>query len=273
MMIGQTNLISQIDRLTLSTFPHSLILVGEEGCGKHTLVSYISQKFSLEVVDLSGKITPEIIDEIYGRPDPYIYQIDASKLTVKDENSALKFIEEPLKNSYIIILCDNLNQLIPTIVNRCCVWSFGSYSREELLSFVPDYMRKDSEFLLQYSRTPGQILQLVKYSLEDLMKVKELAEKIFKYIDTANIPNTLTISNKLAYKDTDKEKIEVNLFLRFLLFVSGSIALQTPDTRYVKAYALTSKLYQDCKIPHVSCKYLIEHYLIDLKYTLKEVTA
>ena len=34
---GQSNLINKIDSLNLSTFPHSLLLLGEQGCGKHLI--------------------------------------------------------------------------------------------------------------------------------------------------------------------------------------------------------------------------------------------
>ena len=61
----------------------------------------------------------------------------------------LKFIEEPLKNSYIIILAESTNQLLPTIYNRCQVMTFAPYSIDELRNFTQD------ELVLSVARTPG----------------------------------------------------------------------------------------------------------------------
>ena len=52
-IIGQDSLISKINNLTLDSFPRSIILVGEKGSGKHLICSYISQKFELDVIDIS----------------------------------------------------------------------------------------------------------------------------------------------------------------------------------------------------------------------------
>ena len=42
-MIGQKRLLNVIDNYTIDTFPRSVILIGDQGCGKHTLVNYISE--------------------------------------------------------------------------------------------------------------------------------------------------------------------------------------------------------------------------------------
>ena len=62
---------------------------------------------------------------------PKIYIIDSSTISIKEQNIILKFVEEPLKNSYIIILKNS--KLLPTILNRCQKWKFEAYSKEELL--------------------------------------------------------------------------------------------------------------------------------------------
>ena len=44
MLVGQERVLDKINNFTLDTFPSSTILLGEDGCGKHTLLSYISAK-------------------------------------------------------------------------------------------------------------------------------------------------------------------------------------------------------------------------------------
>ena len=78
-MIGQEKLINQIDKLTLDTFPHSTMLVGDLGSGKHTICDYITNKFGLPKFDITDKISQETIEEIYTKVEPIFYIIDALK--------------------------------------------------------------------------------------------------------------------------------------------------------------------------------------------------
>ena len=136
-MIGQKKIKNLIETSSLDNFPNSLILLGEKGSGKHTICDLISDKLNLQIIDISEKLTQEMIDEIYTRVEPYIYIISDEKLTIKNQNSILKFLEEPLKNSYIILLVENRNKLLPTILNRCQIWELEKYSINELIEKIP----------------------------------------------------------------------------------------------------------------------------------------
>ena len=63
-MIGQTILLNKINNYSINNFPQSIILEGEYGCGKHMVVDYISNRFSLPIMDISLKITNELILEL-----------------------------------------------------------------------------------------------------------------------------------------------------------------------------------------------------------------
>ena len=102
MILGQEKICNQIDKLTLDSFPRSLMLVGPKGAGKHLIVDYVSKKFNLQVIDITTTLDQESIEDLYNRVEPYLYIIRANELTVKEENTILKFLEEPLKNSYIV---------------------------------------------------------------------------------------------------------------------------------------------------------------------------
>ena len=104
MIKGQEKICNRIDSLTLDQFPRSLMLVGAKGSGKHLLVDYISHKFNLTTIDITTTLDQESIEELYNRAEPYLYIIRTNQISVKEENAILKFLEEPLKNSYIILL-------------------------------------------------------------------------------------------------------------------------------------------------------------------------
>ena len=106
MIIGQKKLITKLDSFNLDTFPHSTLFIGEKGSGKHTIINYISENIiNLPIVDISETISYDYIDLIYRNPNPFIYLVDINKMTEKEQNILLKFVEEPLKNAYIMLLC------------------------------------------------------------------------------------------------------------------------------------------------------------------------
>lgn len=259
MIIGQEKLCAKIDSCTMDNFPRTLLLLGEYGSGKHLLVDYISKRFNLEVEDISDNLTLEKIDNITQQVSPKIYAINSSKLTMKNENVILKFLEEPLKNAYIVILCEHKSNIIPTVWNRCQVWRLSVYERDFLSTFATSY----DEQLMKVATTPGKVIEYQHYPLKEMF---DLAHKIFNNIKKANFANVLTISRFLSFKN-EKDKYDFNLFLDILLIVSKELFLN--NILSSDAYHLTNKLNNNKYIFNIDKKALFEHYLVELKLLVR----
>lgn len=263
-MIGQDKLIEKLNTLTLDTLPHSILLLGDQGSGKHTFVTLIKDKFNLPLFDITNIISQQTIDEIYTKIEPQLYLIDIDKLSVKEENIILKFVEEPLKNSFIIIIGKNKNTILPTIVNRCQIWVMESYYTETLATFLNNNT-EDNKWLLQVCKTPGQVL-MMQSKFEDAKNMLDMSYKIIKHISTANFANTLTISNKIAFKN-ESDKWDYDLFIKVLKYALVQ-TVRAPGYNDVLAFTLwdrTMKLLQDSNIPHINKQQLFERYLLDCK--------
>lgn len=258
MIIGQERICNKIDNLTIDNFPRTLLLLGEYGSGKHTIVTYISKKFNLEVEDISDKLSIETIDDITHRVSPKIYAINSNKLTIKNENVILKFLEEPLKNAFIIVLCEHKSSIIPTVLNRCQVWELGTYEKAFLETFIIND-DVDRVSLMKVATTPGKVMEYQLYPLKDMF---ELAHKIFKNIKNANIANVLTISRFIAFKN-EKNKFDFNLFVDILLIVSTELYKENIINDSI--YVLTNKLNNNKHIFNIDKKALFENYLMELK--------
>lgn len=260
-IIGQEKLLNIVNTfLDSSNLPQSILFIGDKGCGKHTIASYIASSLNLELQDISQKISDEYISDIYLSVTRYIYLLDFSCISFKNQNSLLKFIEEPPKNCYIIGICENKTQVLPTIQNRCSVLYFDRYTKQQL------NLLTDDEYLLSVCNTPGKIITFQNMPGIDIEKYKSLAKTIVEKIYNANIANILTISNKLSFKDTDaSETLSVDLFLVMLKKEIESRIIY--DTSLSNQYYLVEKLYNDFMIPHVNKKYLFENFLIRLKYS------
>ena len=153
MFIGQRNLIERVNSLNLDSFPRSLMLIGDKGCGKHTLCEYIANKLGLEMVILDNKLTDEMVEKITFSPFPTLYIVNVDEALIKTQNTILKLVEEPLKNTYIILLSEDATKVLDTLLNRCKKWNFRKYSDEELLHFINEDC-PNKELCLELFSTP-----------------------------------------------------------------------------------------------------------------------
>lgn len=257
-IVGQDKLIKFIDKHTLSDLPRTIMLEGLSGSGRHSVCNYIAEKFNLIIEDISDNLTYEKIEEINLRVEPFIYIIDASKLTVKNENAILKFLEEPLKNAFIILLSENRYNQIETIRNRCRILSMETYSQEILKSFITN--KDDENIILTICKTPGDIIKMQSHPIKDML---DLCIKIFEKIHIASFANTLTLSNNIAFKN-EKDKYDFNIFFKALLYIA-MVRVSNNEANAVSEYQLTNDYYNRSLVRNVDKKVLFENFLINLK--------
>ena len=260
-IIGQEKICGIIDCHTLDSFPRTIMLVGARGSGKHLICNYIAQKFNLITLDISENLDLEFIDELYNRVEPYLYIIRINEISVKEENTILKFIEEPLLNSYIVLIAETDNGILQTILNRCQIWYLQNYNKD----FLRTFLTNDNEYILEIANTPGQVKSLCENPFNEMV---ELADKMITKIEIASIPNTLSLGNKIAWKD-EKEKFNLSLFIKILLSRIEYFNERTVDIRYSNAYLMTLELSKKIVLPNVDCKYLFDKYLIELRTLMR----
>lgn len=258
MIVNQDKILDYINNKSLDTLPKTILLEGKQGSGRHSICKYISEKFNLIINDISDSINLDTITEAYLKVEPFLYIVDCSKLTIKNENTILKFLEEPLKNSFIILICENKNLLLKTIVNRCHIITLKPYDKECLKTFITNTAYTDE--ILGICETPGDVITLQNYDIKVLF---DFCIKIFDKIKIASYPNTLSITDKIAFK-SEKDKYDILLFWRILLKVSYIRVINNlPNS--INQYLLTNEFYNKYRIRNIDKKYLLEQYLISLK--------
>lgn len=261
MVIGQEKICNSINSLTLDTFPRSLMLVGPRGGGKHLICDYIAEKFNLTQIDLTDTLDFDTIEELYNRVEPYLYLIRVNEISVKEENTILKFLEEPMKNSFIILVAETSNGLLQTIINRCQIWYLQNYKKEYLKTFLGD----NSDFILSIAQTPGQVIEFAQYPLDGMI---ELADKILNKIETAGISNTLTLVSKIGFKN-EKNTFDGKIFVDVLSSRIHDMCVVSTDPRYTQAYILTASFRTDLMVKNYDHRLLFEKYLIQLRDIMK----
>lgn len=258
-MVGQERIQSKLNSYTLSSFPQTSLIVGQFGCGKHTLVNEIAKKFNVDIIDMTNNISLESINQTYTRALPTIYLIDASKLNERQQNIILKFLEEPIKGSYIILLSEGKESLLETILNRCVLFEFEPYTKEQLSCFIKNDI-ENKDLILMSCNTPGQIMSLNNKTLKD---VDELCNNIINKIHLATFQNTLSISTKFNYKD-EYDKIDLNVFFTLLSIKLRDAFVKTNESKYVTMYQVLNTYLRMLKDTRLNKEHLIENMLTKL---------
>ena len=257
-MVGQEKLISKIDKLNLDNFPQTLLLLGERGCGKHTLCNYIASHLGIESFIIDSKVDENVNSYIIEKPYPTLYIVEIENMNLKVQNSLLKTIEEPPIGTYFIILCENINKVIPTILNRCKQWYFQTYSRETLETFITN-QNIDKSLILNIASTPGQIIEFQDLPIQGML---ELANNIINRINVSSPSNVLTISDRIAFKN-EKEKFDLKTFLKVFKYALLNKIKEDTDRKYPNMYSLLLKLEVELNNT-ISQQKIFEGFLMNL---------
>lgn len=262
-MIGQDKIIEKFNTYTFDTLPHSNIIVGEFGSGRHTAIGLLANRMGMNVVNLDGLIKLDIINDIQSLSIPTIYVIDGNGITQREEGVLLKFLEEPSSFAYIFVTCTNSRLLLDTIVNRCQVFTMQPYTMESLRAFSDSIGKKLDDRVLSICNTPGKILAWCDMKINDII---ELCEKMLSSVRRANFSNVLSISDKINFsKESVEGKFDKSLFLSCLIYQANKMFIDKEIDR--NTYCITSKFVTDTSVQNIDIQKLFESYLCDLKMT------
>lgn len=252
-----------VDSYDINSFPHNLILVGEDGCGKHTLCDYIALHLQLISKDISNEVSLDVLWETQLSSRPTIYIIDLGHKLQKYQNELLKTLEDYSSVNYFILLAESDRNVLPTIANRCTVWRYKPYTEQELENVSDNF--KSIE-LRSVFHTPGQVLKWEDPAL--INEIQSFCELIFDKIDIANISNILSIPNKIDF-DKKNNGYPLDLFKRILYTISYNRYLLHKDSMHYDTYCLTRVYVNDTDLININQQRKFEQYLFRLKLLIK----
>ena len=232
MLIGQKNLFKKLDSYTITTLPKTILFLGEEGCGKRTFAKYIANRLNLNIVEINEVVEPDVISEYQYSPVNTLYIIDLRNFLKKEgktQNSFLKFIEEPGKNSFIIMTANSEIGILPTILNRCTKLYFEAYSIDELKS-LHWLTPSSNEYMYKVCRTPGQLIATSEYDVDTACKLSNL---ILDNVETLTFDRLLATSFYINLKNRE-DQISFNLFLNTIICLAyESYLTKKRNTDYI----------------------------------------
>lgn len=156
-------------RIKDNKLSHAYMLVGPSSCGKKTFAKAVAAQLALEnnseeelITKIENGHSPDVmtiptdekrigidtvrsfISTVYLTPNELnfkMYIFDAAdRMTPQAQNALLKVIEEPPKNVYIFLLCENPSSILQTVRSRVISVNMQTFSEEE----IKDYLLKSS---------------------------------------------------------------------------------------------------------------------------------
>lgn len=253
-MIGQEKLLQFINFFKLGTLPHSILLCGERGSGRHLIASYMGEHFGLHLEDLTNHLDQGCLEQLSTTTLPTLALIDTFGITEKEQGMLLKLTEEPPSNLFLMLLSETKNLLLNALLNRLSVWNMDRYSQAELNTFT------NNPIALSLIRTPGKILLSNQTNLQ---KMEELCSTILCKVGVASLANTLTLVDRINYKD-EYDKYDFNIFLDDLLSLAYKNYANTSSSKFLSYYHLTALCIEKAVDGRLNRRMLMENYLIGL---------
>lgn len=256
-VIGQTKLLSVINSFTKQTLPRTLLFTGPSGCGKHTISKYLAERFELDFVNIEESVTTEDLDSFSLKTIDTLYVIDLNKFQEKLQNQFLKFIEEPSRTVYIVLLASSEIGILPTILNRCTKYNFDSYTKEELEQILNTTV---DDLAFKIFQTPGKLLNLTAAGFNDLLT---LGDKVVNKLTQAHYGNVLSIATKINYKDL-YSKVDFNLFFDIVEYLALEDFKINNNIQSLEIFKVTSRFKQYITQPKLLKEVLMFNYLTAL---------
>lgn len=242
-MIGQKNVLANIDNM--KELPHFMLILGDKGSGKKTLVKEIIHKigwYSYYCPDNKVETIRTAIHCMYKVSAPTIFiMTDVDDMSVASKNVLLKVMEECPRNVYIIMTVCNRQNVLNTVLSRAYIQTMDTYSKDEILEYALSKQTDfDSNIVWELCRTPGDVDLLFSMGADEFYKY---VEKVIDNIAYVSISNVFKLTSKIALKP-DAEGYDLKMFLTAIQRVCSKHIQEIEDKEernyWIEAVKVTS---------------------------------
>ena len=267
-ILGHENIVHSLKNSIIGErVNHAYIFSGEKGIGKHTLAKAFAktlncrnggtepcgQCISCKTFDTGNNpdiitithskrdITVDVIREQIGeniiyRPHSNKYKIfimpDADKMNVSAQNAFLKTLEEPPEFAIFMLLCENYNKLLATILSRCVTFKLRPVDHNLIEKYLIDNNSLDREKAQMYARySQGSIGRAVELSnSQDFNEIRDYTLNLARELEKADLIKMYKWAEGLKeYKD----EIDTVLEILLLLYRDTLVYIKTGSRRYI----------------------------------------
>ncbi|ONK23143.1 DNA polymerase III subunit delta' [Siminovitchia sp. FSL H7-0308] len=144
--------------------------------------------------------------------------IDAEKMTVQAANSLLKFLEEPHVQTMAILVTEQPQQMLPTIMSRCQKVPFHPLSREQLLEKLLHSGVHETKAVLLAAVT-NDLEEAVRLNDEDwFAQARMIVLKLYDILKENPLYAMTALQNDWLSHFKDRSQLDLGLSLLLLLY-------------------------------------------------------
>lgn len=215
---NQTFPLEELSKLSKAK-SHSILIHGPQGSGKTYLAKQYAEILKLHDFNVVGNDVSSIRDAInssYDLDNDQVICIENLDCGRADASfTLLKFLEEPLPHTYIVVTCRNINKLPDTIMSRSAVVNVGPPISSDIEQFAKN---KD---LRKFDLLSNQKIWRAVKSFSDVVTVYNMTPEQVSYITNLESMNRFTDTvYDMSWKLTtysDNSKTPIVFVLQYLL--------------------------------------------------------
>lgn len=203
-----------------------------QGGNQPDIIRVLHTKASISVDDIRIQLNNDIQVKPYSSRYKIYIVDEAEKMTDAAQNALLKTIEEPPEYAVILLLTNNINKFLPTILSRCVTLHLKTVDTAQIKEYlmtqcgIPDY-----QAALTASFSEGNLGKAIQYaSSADFIRQKEEVLHLVKHVDEMPIHEIMEYLKHLA---EDKAAIGEYLNLMCLWYRDVLIFKATRDTKRI----------------------------------------
>ncbi len=250
-IIGHEDIVRHFkSSIELGKVSHAYILNGEKGVGKKTLAHVVAKSLQCEsgspdpcgtctsCLQVDSNNQPDIIWVNHEKPNvitvdeirsqivndidlkPYrsrykIYVVpDAQMMNPQAQNALLKTLEEPPEYAIIMLLTDNVDKFLPTILSRCIVLNFKPVQPLEMIEYLEEQLgveKEKAKFCADFAQ--GNLGKAVRLAISpDYNEIKEDSVRLLRRIHEMDMEDII-----LAVKKMGKYKLDVTDYIDIMM--------------------------------------------------------
>jgi len=163
---------------------------------------------------------------------------ECEKMNLQASNSILKFLEEPVDNIIAILVTNNINKVLKTIISRCQVISFNKVN----YNFFGNSFENVLSFLINNK------IDREKYLTDE--KIKKLYDSVINFIEfyVDNKRDTIIYTKKLwhdNFKDRKENDFALNVMINFYYDalrykILGQVSIFVDNVELIEKISLNS---------------------------------
>jgi DNA polymerase III subunit delta' len=144
--------------------------------------------------------------------------IHADRMTVNAANSLLKFLEEPHQQTFAILITEQIQKMLPTILSRCQSLSFRPLSNDDLIHKLVELgIKKDLVPLI--AQLTNNLDEALALNEDDwFAQAQRIVVKLYEVLKKNPLEAMVALQEEWFLHFKDKEQVDRGLDLLLLIF-------------------------------------------------------